>query len=182
MPPAMPIHRMGKGTPSLSGGNPRNGRVVRPLLQRRPSLLSAVCTSGSRPITLSIVFPTTVWELVADAGARDPAALEDFARAYRGPVLALSFTDDHLVSEHGAAWLFDRIPRARAEHRRIAPRSAGLRTIDHFGFFRRTGAATLWPHASTFFDRVLAGTWVPKPDPLRISAEEVVEQLHSRAS
>jgi DNA-directed RNA polymerase specialized sigma24 family protein len=33
------------------------------------------------------VFPTTVWELVADAGARDPAALEDFARAYRGPVL-----------------------------------------------------------------------------------------------
>lgn len=33
------------------------------------------------------MFPTTVWDLVADAGARDPAALEDFARAYRGPVL-----------------------------------------------------------------------------------------------
>lgn len=33
------------------------------------------------------MFPTTVWDLVHEAGARDPDALERFARAYRAPVL-----------------------------------------------------------------------------------------------
>jgi RNA polymerase sigma factor (sigma-70 family) len=33
------------------------------------------------------VFPTTVWDLVHEAGARDPDALERFARDYRPPVL-----------------------------------------------------------------------------------------------
>ncbi|MHC4134575.1 MAG: RNA polymerase sigma factor [Planctomycetota bacterium] len=33
------------------------------------------------------MFPTTVWDLVHDAGARDPEALERFARDYRPPVL-----------------------------------------------------------------------------------------------
>jgi len=34
------------------------------------------------------VFPTTVWDLVRDAGAQEPAALERFASEYRAPVLA----------------------------------------------------------------------------------------------
>jgi len=34
------------------------------------------------------VFPTTVWDLVRDAGARDPQALERFAEGYRAPVVA----------------------------------------------------------------------------------------------
>jgi RNA polymerase sigma factor (sigma-70 family) len=33
------------------------------------------------------VFPTTVWDLVRDAGANDPDALQRFARDYRQPVL-----------------------------------------------------------------------------------------------
>jgi RNA polymerase sigma factor (sigma-70 family) len=33
------------------------------------------------------VFPNTVWDLVRDAGAREPDALERFARAYRAPVV-----------------------------------------------------------------------------------------------
>lgn len=33
------------------------------------------------------MFPTTVWDLVRDAGASDPEALERFAREYRAPVL-----------------------------------------------------------------------------------------------
>jgi DNA-directed RNA polymerase specialized sigma24 family protein len=34
------------------------------------------------------VFPTTVWDVVQAAGARDPGALEQFAREYRAPVIA----------------------------------------------------------------------------------------------
>jgi len=34
------------------------------------------------------VFPTTVWDVVHAAGARDPGALDEFAREYRAPVLA----------------------------------------------------------------------------------------------
>jgi predicted alpha/beta hydrolase len=101
---------------------------------------------------------------------------------YRGPLLAMSFTDDRFVPEAGARWLLDRLPHARAEHRRISPREAGLRSIDHFGFFRRSNAARLWPIATQYLDRVLDGTWIPRPDPLRIDAREVVEQLYSRAS
>lgn len=33
------------------------------------------------------MFPTTVWTTIRDAGGSDPAALEDFARSYRRPVL-----------------------------------------------------------------------------------------------
>lgn len=33
------------------------------------------------------MFPTTVWDLVRDAGAREPLALERFAEGYRAPVL-----------------------------------------------------------------------------------------------
>ncbi|HEX6211453.1 MAG TPA: sigma factor [Methylomirabilota bacterium] len=34
------------------------------------------------------MFPTTVWDVVHAAGARDPAALDAFAREYRAPVVA----------------------------------------------------------------------------------------------
>jgi len=33
------------------------------------------------------VFPNTIWDLVRDAGAREPEALERFAEAYRTPVV-----------------------------------------------------------------------------------------------
>jgi RNA polymerase sigma-70 factor (ECF subfamily) len=33
------------------------------------------------------VFPTTVWDLVRDAGQKDPAALDRFAEGYRAPVV-----------------------------------------------------------------------------------------------
>ena len=33
------------------------------------------------------MFPTTVWDLVRDAGAREPLALERFAEGYRAPVV-----------------------------------------------------------------------------------------------
>lgn len=33
------------------------------------------------------MFPTTIWTRIHDAGAQDPAALEDFASRYRAPVL-----------------------------------------------------------------------------------------------
>jgi predicted alpha/beta hydrolase len=100
--------------------------------------------------------------------------------AYRGPVLAFSFTDDRLVPEAGAQWLLDRLPRARIEHRRLAPRDVGMDAIDHFGFFRRRSAGTLWPLATAYLDRALAGRFVPRPDPLRIDADEVVQQLVAR--
>ena len=43
------------------------------------------CLSGSK--YTGAVFPTTIWDVVHAAGARDPGALDQLAREYRAPVL-----------------------------------------------------------------------------------------------
>ena len=102
--------------------------------------------------------------------------------AYRGPALALSFTDDRLASLAASRWIASSLPRARLEHLHLAPADVGLDAIDHFGFFRRRSAQALWPLATDYLDGVLAGAWSPREDPTRLTEHELVEQLQSRAS
>jgi predicted alpha/beta hydrolase len=63
------------------------------------------------------------------------------------PLRALSFSDDLFAPRRAVEELVGWYVNARAEHRHLAPREAGLRSIGHFGFFRPGAAAALWPDA-----------------------------------
>ncbi len=63
-------------------------------------------------------------------------APERFTR-YRGPILALSFTDDNKFAPRRAVdGLLDFYANAQREHRHIAPAELGVTRIAHFGYFR----------------------------------------------
>ena len=76
-------------------------------------------------------------------GAEGDAVRERFEAA-RFPVVALSITDDELMTERGTRVLIDCYENAPRELHRIAPQDAKARRIGHFGFFREQFQATLW--------------------------------------
>ncbi|KPF67770.1 alpha/beta hydrolase [beta proteobacterium AAP99] len=65
--------------------------------------------------------------------------------AARFPVVALSITDDEMMTLRGTQTLVDFYANAERRIERIAPQDVGARRIGHFGFFREQFAATLWP-------------------------------------
>jgi predicted alpha/beta hydrolase len=67
------------------------------------------------------------------------------SRALCIPALALTFTDDAFATAQGTQRMLELLPLVRTEHRVIAPREVGLRHIGHFGFFRASAEASLWP-------------------------------------
>jgi predicted alpha/beta hydrolase len=74
-------------------------------------------------------------------------AAERFAR-YRGPMLALSFTDDTKFAPRRAAdGLLGFYVNAERQHRHLAPRDLGVTRIAHFGYFREQIRETGWPIA-----------------------------------
>ena len=76
------------------------------------------------------------------------------ARAFAGarfPVVALSITDDELMTERGTRVLIDCYENAPRELRRIAPADVQARRIGHFGFFRDQFQATLWTRVTALF-------------------------------
>ena len=60
------------------------------------------------------------------------------------PVVALSMTDDELMTERGTRVLIDCYENAPRELQRIAPSDANAQRIGHFGFFRPHFESTLW--------------------------------------
>lgn len=64
--------------------------------------------------------------------------------AVRFPVVALSITDDELMTERGTRVLVDCYANAPRRVERIAPADVQARRIGHFGFFREQFAPTLW--------------------------------------
>jgi predicted alpha/beta hydrolase len=76
-------------------------------------------------------------------GAEGEAVRQQFAGA-RFPIVALSITDDELMTERGTRVLIDCYENAPRELQRIAPSDVGAQRIGHFGFFRRQFEATLW--------------------------------------
>jgi predicted alpha/beta hydrolase len=76
-------------------------------------------------------------------GAEGEAVRQSFAGA-RFPIVALSITDDELMTERGTRVLIDCYENAPRQLQRIAPADVGVQRIGHFGFFRRQFEPTLW--------------------------------------
>jgi predicted alpha/beta hydrolase len=79
-------------------------------------------------------------------GAEGAPLRDKFAQA-RFPLVALSITDDELMTERGTRVLVDCYPNAPRRIERIAPADVAARRIGHFGFFRDPFAPTLWQRA-----------------------------------
>ncbi|HZY17493.1 MAG TPA: alpha/beta fold hydrolase [Ramlibacter sp.] len=77
-------------------------------------------------------------------GAEGEAVRRQYAAA-RFPLLALSFTDDELMTLRGTHSLVDLYENARCEVHRIAPADLAQRRIGHFGPFRTDQEHGLWP-------------------------------------
>jgi predicted alpha/beta hydrolase len=76
-------------------------------------------------------------------GHEGEALRRQFAAA-RFPIVALSMTDDELMTERGTRVLIDCYENAPRELHRVAPADVNARRIGHFGFFRPQFEATLW--------------------------------------
>jgi predicted alpha/beta hydrolase len=74
----------------------------------------------------------------------EPGLADAFAQA-RFPLVALSITDDEMMTLRGTQTLVDFYAGSARRIERIAPQDVGARRIGHFGFFREQFAATLWP-------------------------------------
>ena len=77
-------------------------------------------------------------------GAEGEAARQGYANA-RFPVLALSVTDDELMTLQGTRSLMSLYENAPTEVLRIAPADLAVRRIGHFGPFRSEHQNLLWP-------------------------------------
>ena len=65
--------------------------------------------------------------------------------AARFPLVALSITDDELMTERGTHVLVDCYANSPRRVERIAPADVRALRIGHFGFFRSRFRDTLWP-------------------------------------
>ena len=83
-------------------------------------------------------------------GAEGAAVREAFEQA-RFPVVALSMTDDELMTERGTQVLVDCYANAPRRIERIAPADVQARRIGHFGFFRAQFEPTLWRRTAELF-------------------------------
>jgi predicted alpha/beta hydrolase len=77
-------------------------------------------------------------------GAEGEIVRQAYARA-RFPVLALSITDDELMTLEGTRSLVSLYENAPHQLERIAPAELALRRIGHFGPFRSEQEGKLWP-------------------------------------
>jgi predicted alpha/beta hydrolase len=89
-------------------------------------------------------------------GAEGEAVRSQFA-GVRFPIVALSITDDELMTERGTRVLMDCYENAPRELQRIAPSDVDAKRIGHFGFFRAQFEATLWTHVTGLFQSFNAG-------------------------
>lgn len=71
----------------------------------------------------------------------------------RVPILAMSFTDDEMMSTRSIDSLHGFYRNAPVEHRRIDPQEVQARRIGHFGFFRPEFQPTLWSQALEWLER-----------------------------
>jgi predicted alpha/beta hydrolase len=66
----------------------------------------------------------------------------------RFPLVALSMTDDEMMTERGTRVLVDCYANAPRRIERIAPADLQVRRIGHFGFFRHQFESSLWMRAA----------------------------------
>jgi predicted alpha/beta hydrolase len=93
-------------------------------------------------------------------GAEGELAARSYERV-RFPVLALSITDDELMTLEGTQSLLGLYPAAPRAVQRIAPADVQARRIGHFGFFREQFRLNLWPRLADSLHRLAALTAPP---------------------
>lgn len=71
----------------------------------------------------------------------------------RAPILAMSFTDDEMMSRRSIDSLHDKYRSAPVERRYIAPQDVQAKRIGHFGFFRPEFRQTLWTQALEWMEQ-----------------------------
>ena len=76
--------------------------------------------------------------------------------AVRGPLLALSFTDDPIATPAAVRALLGSYRAAQVEQRWIRPEDAGVRSLGHRGFFAERHRESLWPGAFDWLDARIA--------------------------
>jgi len=84
-------------------------------------------------------------------GAEGEAVRQQYANA-KFPVMALSITDDELMTLRGTHSLINLYENAPREVQCIAPADFAVRRIGHFGSFRREHEALLWPRIGQWFN------------------------------
>jgi predicted alpha/beta hydrolase len=95
------------------------------------------------------------WCLAADYMGSQSADVRKALEDTCVPVTALSFRDDEMMTLAGTQALFSLYKNAPVDIRRIDPSEYGVRRIGHFGFFRASAGAALWPIATRWVDAVL---------------------------
>jgi predicted alpha/beta hydrolase len=86
-------------------------------------------------------------------GAEGEGARQAYARV-SFPVLALSITDDEMMTWRGTQNLINLYSGAPRSFERITPAELGVRRIGHFGFFREQFSRNLWPHAVQMLEQM----------------------------
>ena len=84
-------------------------------------------------------------------GAEGAPVREKFEGA-RFPLVALSITDDELMTERGTQVLVDCYANAPRRVERIAPADVQARRIGHFGFFREQFKPSLWQRTAALLE------------------------------
>lgn len=88
-------------------------------------------------------------------GAEGEGARLAYAQA-TFPVLALSITDDELMTWRGTQNLINLYTGAARSFERITPADLGVKRIGHFGFFRQQFSQSLWPRTVQILERMQA--------------------------
>lgn len=94
-------------------------------------------------------------DLRPEATAQDASRARSMMARYgtlRGSVLAIGFRDDSFATLKGMRRLLGAFSGLRAEVWLIAPSDVQMKSIGHFGFFRREAATALWPKVLPFLD------------------------------
>ncbi len=89
-------------------------------------------------------------------GAEGEGARESYAQV-RFPVLALSISDDELMTWRGTQNLINLYTGAARSFERITPADLGVRRIGHFGFFRQQFSHSLWPRMVGMLENMRSG-------------------------
>ncbi|MDW5443967.1 alpha/beta fold hydrolase [Polaromonas sp. SM01] len=93
-------------------------------------------------------------------GAEGEAARLSYAQV-RFPVLALSMSDDEMMTWRGTHKLINLYTGAPRRFERITPAELGAHRIGHFGFFRQQFRQDLWPRAVRIIDGMRPVASVP---------------------
>lgn len=92
-------------------------------------------------------------DLRPEATTRDASRARSMMARYesvKGSALVIGFRDDAFATSAGIRRLLAAFPGLQADISVIAPSDVGMKSIGHFGFFRREAAAALWPRVVPF--------------------------------